>query len=569
MTAQSPLQALEFDRALALIATEAKSSLGKDAIGRRAPLRTLRECEESQAQLAEMIRFCQSEGLLPLAGLTDVAPLLNRETVLDLEASWLVLRAVRATQSVRETFLRTEVVPHLTALASNIADLGDLVSKLNKYFTRDGKLREDATAELRAIRQRVQQKRAAVQRVLQDVMNRNSEAIQEPLIVMRGDRYCIPVRSDRRNAVAGILHERSGSGASYFVEPMQSIELNNDLAALLMEEREEIARITRFVSQLIIDARDPILEATRTAGEPDALQACAIFADAIGVCRPSFNNDHTLHLIDARHPLLDERLTAARAEVFGEQPKGQRIVPINVELSREKTALIISGPNAGGKTVALKTTGLVVAMAMSGLPVPASDGTTIPIVDALHILIGDDQSVLEHLSTFSAYLVRLKRVLERATERSLVLLDELGSGTDPEEGAALAAAGGGNLVDRGALLIVTTHLSSLKSFAVNDSRIVNASMQFDSATGQPTYRMVTGIPGRSRAIDVAQMIGLPSSVIATARERLGDRYGETDSLLAQLQTKMSELVAQSEAAEDLKRELEAERSTTAAKKQKL
>ena len=262
MTAQSPLQALEFDRVLALIATEAKSSLGKDAIGRRAPLRTLRECEESQAQLAEMIRFCQSEGLLPLAGLTDVAPLLNRETVLDLEDSWLVLRAVRATQSVRETFLRTEVVPHLTALASNIADLGELVSKLNKYFTRDGKLREDATAELRAIRQRVQQKRAAVQRVLQDVMNRNSEAIQEPLIVMRGDRYCIPVRSDRRNAVAGILHERSGSGASYFVEPMQSIELNNDLAALLMEEREEIARITRFVSQLIIDARDPILEAT-------------------------------------------------------------------------------------------------------------------------------------------------------------------------------------------------------------------------------------------------------------------------------------------------------------------
>ena len=566
---QSPLQALEFDRVLALIATEAKSSLGKGAIGRRAPLRTLRECEEAQAQLAEMIRFCQSEGFLPLAGLTDVSPLLNRETVLDLEDSWLVLRAVRATQSVRETFLRTEVVPHLTALASNIADLGDLVSKLNKYFTRDGKLREDATAELRAIRQRVQKKRAAVQRVLQDVMNRNSEAIQEPLIVMRGDRYCIPVRSDRRNAVAGILHERSGSGASYFVEPMQSIELNNDLAALLMEEREEIARITRFVSQLIIDARDPILEATRTAGELDALQACAIFADTIGVCRPSFNNDHTLHLIDARHPLLDERLAAARAEVFGEQPKGQRIVPINVELSREKTALIISGPNAGGKTVALKTTGLVVAMAMSGLPVPASDGSTIPIVDALHILIGDDQSVLEHLSTFSAYLVRLKRVLERATDRSLVLLDELGSGTDPEEGAALAAAVVENLLDRGALLIVTTHLSSLKSFAVNDSRIVNASMQFDSATGQPTYLMVTGIPGRSRAIDVAQMIGLPSSVIATARERLGDRYGETDSLLAQLQTKMSELVAQSEAAEDLKRELETERSTTAAKQQKL
>src|SRR5438093_4860671 len=206
---------------------------------------------------------------------------------------------------------------------------------------------------------------------------------------------------------------------------------------------------------------------------------------------------------------------------------------------------------------------------MSGLPLPAADGTNIPIIDALHILIGDDQSVLEHLSTFSAYLLRLKRVLSRATERSLVLLDELGSGTDPEEGAALAAAVVEELLARGALLIVTTHLSSLKTFAVNDSRIVNASMEFDSATGQPTYRMITGIPGRSRAIDIAQMIGLPSSVITRARERLGDRYGTSDALLAQLQKKMSELVAESEAVEGLRRDLETERSATAAKQQKL
>src|SRR5207245_303753 len=212
------------------------------------------------------------------------------------------------------------------------------------------------------------------------------------------------------------------------------------------------------------------------------------------------------------------------------------------------------------KTIALKTTGLLVAMAMSGLPLPAADGSIVPVVDSIHILVGDDQSLLEHLSTFSAYLVRLKRVLERATDRSLVLLDELGSGTDPEEVAALAAAVVENLLDRGALLVVTTHLSSLKSFAVNDSRIVNASMEFDSATGQPTYRMITGIPGRSRAIDVAQMIGLPTSVIARARERLGDRYGASDALLAQLQKKMSELVAESDVVDRLRRELETERN---------
>ena len=564
-----PTHILELDRVLTLIAMEAKSSMGKEAVLRRRPLRTLAECEGAQADLAEMVRFYLTDGLLPLAGLSDVVPLFGRETVLELEESWLIVRAVRATQALRETFLRADTFPRLTALAHAIPDLGELNAKLNKYFTRDGKLREEASAELRAIRQRMQAKRNAIQKVLNDVMNRGGDAIQEPLIVMRGERYCIPVRSDHRNAVPGILHERSGSGASFFIEPMAAIELNNDLADLLIQEREEIARITRFISQAIAESADDILAAVRTAAELDALQACALFHSAVGASRPTFNDDHVLELIDARHPLLDERLAEARAEAFGEQPSGQKIVPISVQLDRERTALVISGPNAGGKTVALKTTGLVVAMAMSGLPVPAADGTVIPVVDAFHVLIGDDQSLLEHLSTFSAYLVRLKRVLLGATARSLVLLDELGSGTDPEEGAALAAAVIEHLLESGALMIVTTHLSALKSFAVNDGRIVNASMEFDAATGLPTYRMISGIPGRSRAIDVAKMIGLPSSVIDRARERLGDRYGETDALLGELQKKMSEVLTARDEALRARDGLNAEQKALAAEREKL
>ena len=560
---------LEIERVLTLIALEAKSSLGKDAITRRRPLRTLAECEAAQADLAEMVRFYHRDGLLPLAGLTDIAPLFARESVLDLDESWIVVRAARATQAIRETFLRSDGYPRLTALAHAIPDLDAMLGKLNKYFTRDGKLREEASSELRAIRQRVQQKRAAIQRTLTDVMNRSADAIQEPLIVLRGDRYCIPVRADHRNAVTGILHERSGSGASFFIEPMQAIELNNDLADLLIQEREEIARITRFVSQVIVDNEGDLLAATHAGGELDALQACAVFHDAVGAARPAFNDDHVLHILDGRHPLLDERLASAREDAWGEPPSARAVVPITVQLDREQTALVISGPNAGGKTVALKTTGILVAMAMSGLPVPAAEGTIIPIVDAFHVLIGDDQSLLEHLSTFSAYLVRLKRVLYRATERSLVLLDELGSGTDPEEGAALAAAVIEHLLEVGALLIVTTHLSALKSFAVNDSHIVNASMEFDSATGQPTYRMIAGIPGRSRAIDVAKMIGLPSPIIDRARERLGDRYGETDTLLAQLQKRMSEVLEQQDEASKLRRELDREQRAAAESREKL
>jgi DNA mismatch repair protein MutS2 len=564
-----PLQQLELDRVLTLIAMEAKSTLGKASIAKRRPFRTLAECEAAQADLAEMVRFVLTEGLLPLAGLTDVAPLLNRDSILDIDESWIVLRSVRATQAIRETFLRTDTFPRLATHAHGIPDLGALISKLNKYFTNDGKLREEASAELRAIRQRMQGKRSAIQRVLNDVMSRAADAIQEPLVVMRGDRYCIPVRADHRNAVTGILHERSGSGASFFIEPMQAIELNNDLADLLIQEREEIARITRFISAAIADEADAIRDAARVGGEFDALQACAHFHSLVGASRPIFNDDHILEVIDGRHPLLDERLAPARAEAFGEEPSDRKVIPIAVKLDRDSTALVISGPNAGGKTVALKTTGLLVAMAMSGLPVAAADGTTIPIVDDFHVLIGDDQSVLEHLSTFSAYLMRLRRVLERATDRSLVLLDELGSGTDPEEGSAIATAVIEHLLDTGALMIVTTHLSALKSFAVNDKRIVNASMEFDAATAQPTYRMIAGIPGRSRAIDVAQMIGLPPSIIDRAREHLGDRYGETDSLIAELQKKMSEVLAVRDEASTLRTQLESEREAVTAERAKL
>lgn len=560
MITEASLQALEFDRVLALMALEAKSDPGKATLLARRPLGSVAACELAHARLGEMVRFFHQDGLLPLSGLSDVEPLFSLERVLDLIESWQVVRAARATQSVRETFLRSESYPRLHELAGALPDLGEMLTKTNKYFTRDGKLREEASAELRAIRQRVNAKRSAIQKTLSDVMNRNAEAIQEPLIVMRGERYCVPVRADHRNAVPGILHERSGSGASFFIEPLQAVELNNDLADLLIQEREEIARITTFISQIIMDDAEEIRSAVGAAAEFDALQASALFFDAVGAARPSFSGAGELAILEGRHPLLDERLAVARGEAFGDEPSGTEIVPLTMSLSRETPALVISGPNAGGKTVALKTAGLLVAMGMSGLPVPAAEGTVIPVVDALHVLVGDDQSVLEHLSTFSAYLVRLKRVLEKTTNRSLVLLDELGSGTDPEEGAALAAAVIEYILERKSFLIATTHLSALKSFAINDGRIANASMEFDLASGHPTYRMIPGVPGRSRAIDVAQMIGLPASIIRSARDRLGDRFAETDQLLAELQRKMSEIVKTSE---DLRERLaEAERERT-------
>ncbi|MGH9458163.1 MAG: endonuclease MutS2 [Thermoanaerobaculia bacterium] len=540
------LRSLEFDRVLELVAADARTDPGRAAVHARRPVASLEEAERLQGELAEMTRFYLTEGQIPLAGLADPAPLLERE-VLELDESWLVLRAVRATQALRETFTRLDPpLPRLLDIAAAIPDLGTLSTNVGRFFTKDGKLREEASAELRSIRARLQQKRSQIQRALSDVLMRHADALQEPIVTIRADRYCVPVKIERRAEVPGILHGRSGSGASVFIEPMAIVEANNDVADLLEQEREEIARITRHVAQLLLAAREEILDAARLGGELDAIQAAAMFGRRIDAFRPRFVAGRALRLEAARHPLLDERLADLRRSVLGETDSPEHVIPTTIVLTEEKPALVISGPNAGGKTVALKTAGLLVAMALAGLPLPAADGSEVPVVDDIHVLIGDDQSVMEHLSTFSADLVRLSRILARASERSLVLLDELGSGTDPEEGGALAAAVIEHVLDLGALLVVTTHLAAVKSFAVGDARVANASMEFDAETGRPTFRMIGGVPGRSRAIEVAAMMGLPLPVVARAREKLGGRYGDIDQMVAELQKGLADLADQRE-----------------------
>ncbi|MCM2314929.1 MAG: Smr/MutS family protein [Thermoanaerobaculia bacterium] len=537
------LETLEFGAILQIVALEARSEPGRACLLRRRPGRDFAECELGQSRLAEMVRHNSSDGLLPLSGLSSVTELFNSETVPELEESWRALRACQAAQVVREAFLRDDGYPHLRELAETIDDLSPVIDAVGKFFTRDGKLREDASPELRSLRSKIIAKRAAIQKTLQGLMHAHPDAIQDEIITIRGDRYCIPVRADRRSDVQGILHERSGSGASFFVEPLSIVEPNNELADLLIHEREEIARIMRMIGQKLFDFAGPIQSAVRTAGEFDAIQACAVVFVSLDGSRPEFSTSGELRLVDGRHPLLDQRLADLRESAFGEQPRGVAIVPTSFNLGGGRSALLISGPNAGGKTVALKTAGLVVAMAMSGLPVPAGEGTIIPIVDRLCVLIGDDQDVLEHRSTYSAYLLRLKSIMRLATKRSLALIDELGSGTDPEEGAALSAAVIEHFLETGCPLVVTTHIGALKSFALTDSRVENAAMEFDVESGLPTFRLIPGVPGRSRAIETAERIGLPATIIASAREKLGGRYGDMDRLIRELQQRTDEMLA--------------------------
>ena len=551
----SSLRSLEFDRILELVAAQARTEPGRTVVLRREPAKKAEEAERLQSELAEMTRFYLGEGQIPLAGLIDPRPVFALDA-LELEHSWLLIRSIRATQALRETFTRLDPpLVRLQTIAEAIPDLGEVSTNAGRYFTKDGKLREEASAELRSIRTRMQQKRSQIQKTISDTMNAHADALQEPIVTMRGDRYCIPIKAERRSEVPGILHGRSGSGASFFIEPMGIVELNNDLADLILQEREEIARITRYVAQMLIAASESIIDACELGGELDAIQAAAITGRLLGSTRPTFSSEGELRLDAARHPLLDQRLGDLRRSVLGDSDPQADVVPTELRLTRERPALVISGPNAGGKTVALKTAGLLTAMALSGLPVPAAEGSIVPLVDEIHVLVGDDQSVLEHLSTFSADLVRLSRILKGATPTSLVLLDELGSGTDPEEGGALAAAVIEHILDQGALLIVTTHLAAVKSFALGDERVANASMEFDPETGRPSFRMIPGVPGRSRAIEVAAMMGVPATVIARAREKLGGGYADIDQIVAELHKGMSDVIRQKEELDSLQSSL--------------
>lgn len=557
-TAGSPaaLETLEFDRVLAMIALEARSEPGKRIILSRAPEPDIDVCRRRQAELGEMVRFRQTEGSLATGALVDAGSIFEGTEPIDLGLSWEILRAIRAAQAIREAFVSSDDFPHLRAIASQIEDLTLVSNEVGKYFTREGKLREDASPALKSLRSKIVARRGTIQKTLVGLMKSNESAIQDEIVTMRGDRYCIPVRSDHRNAIPGILHERSGSGASFFIEPIAVVEANNDLADLLIQEREEIARIERYVAGRLAEASEAITAAIDVAAEIDAIQAAAVVFETMGASRPHFTTEPAIRILDGRHPLLDERLASLRRSAFGEDDSPRAVVPTSITIGGDRRALLISGPNAGGKTVALKTAGLIVALATAGLPVPAAESSLIPVVDRLSVLIGDDQDVLEHRSTFSAYLLRLREILEGATSSSLVLLDELGSGTDPEEGAALSAAVIEHLLDVGCLVVATTHIAALKSVALNDGRIENASMEFDATNGHPTFHLVVGVPGRSRAIETAANVGLPARVIESARTKIGDRYGDMDRLIAELQDRSARIQQERESLKKKREEFE-------------
>ncbi|HEU5250889.1 MAG TPA: Smr/MutS family protein, partial [Thermoanaerobaculia bacterium] len=431
-------------------------------------------------------------------------------------------------------------------------------------------------SELAALRRKLRRHRADVSRRLEKMLETRRDALADSVLVLRNDRYCLPVSASARSRVAGIVHDRSGSGQTVFVEPLEVVEANNDLALAAAEERREVERILTSLGRAVLDRADDLLAATAEVAELDAREAAVDFGAMCDGRVTEISDDGSWVLSRARHPLLDSRLADLRRRALGEMRVSRDVIPLDLDLSPGARLLVVSGPNAGGKTVVLKTAGLFSLMAQAGFPVPAATGTRLPVFGAISTEIGDAQQILADRSTFSSSMETLAGILETAAPDRLALIDEIGSATDPEEGGALAIAFLEEYLSRGGRAVVTTHLSAIKAFAASRDDAVGSAMEFDEGSGRPTYRLQTGLSGRSRALSVAEREGLPASVLARAREILGAAWerrdraeSDAEAALERLRREEQELAHDRDAARREAARLAAERETAARERERM
>jgi DNA mismatch repair protein MutS2 len=445
----------------------------------------------------------------------------------------------------------------LAGLLAPLADLSHLASEKDRVFEADGRVKDTATVRLHSVRAAILRLRRDVVKRLEELAREKADLLSEGYVTEKGGRYCLPLRADRRDGLPGIVHEKSGSGQTLFVEPLGVVEANNALVEALEEEREEVHRILAALTAQFAARKGDLLTAVGLLTELDAFQARAEWSSRVDGVFPEEGERVVLRA--ARHPLLDRRLAPLREEVFGENAaeRAADAVPLDLEMPEGKRLLLLSGPNAGGKTVVLKTIGLFALLSQSGFAVPSSRGTSLPFFDRVLVVAGDAQNLLGDLSSFEAAMTRTARVLASATERSLVLLDELGSGTDPDEGSALAVALLAHETARGGLTVATTHLTAVKEWGHREGAVLSAAMEFDEASGRPTYAIRPGAVGRSRALAVAERAGLPRPVLDAARERLGAAWAAADATLARLEAETRGARAERERAQALTAEAEA------------
>ena len=519
------LRVLEYARIMDSLAERCACALGAERARELLPSPVAAFVRERQQETAEARLLYAQHGLMPLGGIHDVRPALVRAEVRQtltphelLDIGSTLLGGARL-----KSFLvrHIEKAPLLADHARAIDEFPQLLGDIENTIGRSGDVLDSASATLSATRTRLRQVATRITERLNQILNSATyrPMIQDPVIVVRDDRRCIPVRAEHRREFGGIVHDQSGSGATLFMEPMVVVEMNNELRQLEAKERQEIERILAKITESVARQGGRIYGTLEVIAGLDLAHAKARIADDMQAIEPSFNKNGVVRLRDARHPLLNP----------------ENVVPITVHFGDKFKCLLITGPNTGGKTVTLKTVGLFTLMAQAGLQIPAASGSELALFDQVFADIGDEQSIAQSLSTFSAHITNIVRILKTVGTHALVLMDEIGAGTDPAEGAALAKAILSSLINQNARIIATTHYGELKEYAYSRDNVDNAAVEFNPETLRPTYRLLQGVPGSSNAFHIARRLGMPNPVVDAATNYLGSEEVESGVIMQRLE----------------------------------
>jgi DNA mismatch repair protein MutS2 len=531
---RSAQQVLEFDKLKEIVGGYSTCAPGRRAVEALAQSFDAAALNAEFALVREAAEYLRGGAELGFGSLRDPEEWLARlgipASVLEPQDFLNVCTLIDSVEMARASFKEfKDKFPQLAARAAALVDQRWLTKVIRHAILPNGEISDDASPQLRRIRIGLAQSREKIQRSLESILRGRGESTGD-YITLRNDRFVIPVRASDRRGVPGVVHGASGTGQTVFVEPLEAIDLNNRMVQLTEEELEEISRILQELTERVRGNRGPLEAAAAEVAHFDSIFARGRYARDLNCTMPEFSAGNALRLEDARNPVLEATL----------RPQGRKAVPLSIAMGGDETIVVISGPNTGGKTVALKSVGLAALSAQASIPV-AAETAVLPIFDHVLADIGDEQSIAADLSTFSAHIVNLKSMLDVATDRSLILVDEMGTGTAPEEGAALAVALLEEFRTRRSLTIATTHHDRLKSYASTTLGILNAAMEFDEEHLRPTYRLLVGVPGTSSGIEIARRLGLPERVIATAQSSLSTESREARDFIAYLHKSRDEM----------------------------
>ncbi|WP_339213388.1 endonuclease MutS2 [Solibacillus sp. FSL W8-0372] len=529
MIEQRALKTLEFHKVREQVAVFCTNSIGKQAIDELVPETDYDTVVELLEEMDEGLAILRVKGNVPMGGIFDVRPHARRSQIggmlspMELMEIASTIRASRILRNFIEDIESENAIdiPHFIERKEQMPVLTALQHEINDCIDDNGTVLDSASATLRSIRQSLRSEESKVRQKLES-MTRGSNAtkmLSDAIITIRNDRFVIPVKQEYRSHYGGIVHDQSASGQTLFIEPDAVIQANNEVQRLKVKEKAEIERILSELTLKVQEVGHEIFVLVQLLGEIDVILAKGKYGQANKCTMPKMNNEGYTRLIRSRHPLLPIEEAVANTIEFG----------------RDVTAIVITGPNTGGKTVTLKTVGLCTIMAQCGLPVPALDGSELAVFEQIFADIGDEQSIEQSLSTFSSHMVNIVDILSKFNEKSLILFDELGAGTDPQEGAALAIAILDETVNRGARVMATSHYPELKAYGYNRPLVVNASVEFDVETLSPTYRLLIGVPGRSNAFEISKRLGLKTNIIDHAKSFTGTDRHEVESMIASLE----------------------------------